>query len=515
MSAPTNNGAFNRSLSTKFIETQRGVYNFSIVDSKGNIASNLNAFSVLFYINDFDENNLNDSAYKILSLENGSVSVDFSASYQDIDKVFAVLLGIDKYVFELEEGPRTWYVEPNPENPNQVQAPTVQPIIDRAKPGDTIILNGTFVHCHFIVNKTLTIIASPGTSVGVCPHHTHMMRYGTGPDTNGIFYVSPEAAGTVISGFSFTNDFYSIANDIYNPFGVFVEANDVTLENLTFNWTGKSVVGNIFNPQDFIFNPIVAKNSNNLNLRGLVINNVLNAVNLSNSSNVSIANTIISNSKTQILTGENTSNLVLENNVFLTGFQKSKSIIKCSDMNTKSVDTVSDGRIGEYFNIQLVDSNGKPLAGKKVQIGFNGNVYNRTTDSNGRAKLQINLKNAGTYTFAIAFLGDDDYNGSFIVSKIVVKKQTPKLSTSSKTYKASAKSKTLTATIKTAKGNAISGKTIKFIINGKTYTAKTNKKGIAKVKVKLPKKKTYRFTVKFAGDNCYSAKSTSAKVVIK
>ncbi len=86
------------------------------------------------------------------------------------------------------------------------------------------------------------------------------------------------------------------------------------------------------------------------------------------------------------------------------------------DMTTTAV-AKEDGKIGEYFNIQLVDANGKPLANKKVQIGFNGNVYNRTTDSNGKAKLQINLKNAGTYTFAIAFLGDDEYNGSFEVSK--------------------------------------------------------------------------------------------------
>ena len=128
-----------------------------------------------------------------------------------------------------ETEPQTYYVLPDPDNPNQVQAPTVQPVIDSAKPGDTIVLNGTFVHCHFIINKTLTIIATPETSVGVCPHHTHMMKYGTDPDDNGIFYISPEANGTVLSGFSFTNDYYYIANNIYNPFGVYVDADDVVL----------------------------------------------------------------------------------------------------------------------------------------------------------------------------------------------------------------------------------------------------------------------------------------------
>ena len=183
------------------------------------------------------------------------------------------------------------------------------------------------------------------------------------------------------------------------------------------------------------------------------------------------------------------------------------------DMTTTAV-APEDGRIGEYFHIQLVDANGKALAGKKVQIGFNGNVYNRTTDSNGKARLQINLKNAGTYTFAIAFLGDDEYNGSFEVSKITVKKQTPKFTTSSKTYKATAKTKALTATFKTVKGTPISGKLVKFTVNGKTYSAKTDENGVATVNVSLNKKGTYSFTAKFAGDNRFAAISKTAKLTI-
>ena len=52
-------------------------------------------------------------------------------------------------------------------------------------------------------------------------------------------------------------------------------------------------------------------------------------------------------------------------------------------------------------------------------------------------------------------------------------------------------------------------------MNKKKYTAKTNKKGIAKVKVKLSRKKTYRFTVKFAGDNTFKKISKKSKLVIK
>ena len=56
---------------------------------------------------------------------------------------------------------------------------------------------------------------------------------------------------------------------------------------------------------------------------------------------------------------------------------------------------------------------------------------------------------------------------------------------------------------------------INGIVNKKKYTAKTNKKGVATVKVKLSKKKTYTFTVKFAGDKTYVAVKKTGKVVIK
>ena len=53
------------------------------------------------------------------------------------------------------------------------------------------------------------------------------------------------------------------------------------------------------------------------------------------------------------------------------------------------------------------------------------------------------------------------------------------------------------ASLKTSKGKPISGKKITFKIKGKTYTAKTNKKGIATVKFKNLKVGKYNVTVKY------------------
>ena len=191
-----------------------------------------------------------------------------------------------------------------------------------------------------------------------------------------------------------------------------------------------------------------------------------------------------------------------------------KTRIVYSDMVTTAVSS-ADGRIGKYFEVKLVDANGKALANKLVQIGFNGKIYNKTTDSSGNTKLQINLPKAGLYTFAVAFLGDSSYSGSFVVAKITVNRQTPKLTSVSKTFKNTTKSKALSATFKTSHGKAVKGMSIVFIINGKLYSAKTNSKGVATVKVSLNKKGTYTCTIRSVETNSFKAVSIKSKVYVK
>ena len=178
--------------------------------------------------------------------------------------------------------------------------------------------------------------------------------------------------------------------------------------------------------------------------------------------------------------------------------------ITYSDMKTVTVNTKVDGKIGKYFKVTLNDENGKTLANKEILIGYEGKTIKGITDENGTYKLQINIQKAGTYTIAACYLGDTLYSASYITSKITVKKQTAKLIAKKQTFKVKAKKKTVKAIFKSAKGHLIKGKEIKFTVKGKTYTAKTNSKGVASVNVKLAKKGTYKVTVKFAGDSTYN-----------
>jgi len=199
---------------------------------------------------------------------------------------------------------------------------------------------------------------------------------------------------------------------------------------------------------------------------------------------------------------------------------KVASQIVSSDFNQTAVDYYK-GERGGYFVVALKDSEGNALAGKHISIGFNGKVYNRTTDENGSARLQINLANAGVYTFATAFLGDDECNGSFVVNKITVTKK-PTTITVLGTNPVKVKAyRTLTFNLKGVKATSKSsyvnaaGRTLKVTVNGKTYTLKTDKNGKATLKVRFTRAGTYTIKTAFAGDGTFNAKTMNSKITVR
>ena len=168
-----------------------------------------------------------------------------------------------------------------------------------------------------------------------------------------------------------------------------------------------------------------------------------------------------------------------------------------------------------YLKMYLKDMNNKPVASKSIKVKLNSKTYSIKTNKDGLAKLEVRLAKSGTYSVSLSFAGDNEYLKSSAASKITVNKKKSVLKVSQKTFKLKSKSKTLSATLKDKNNKAVVGKRLYFKVNGKTYSAKTNKKGIANVKVKLNKRKTYAFSVKFKGDKSYKTISKKSKVKIK
>ncbi|WP_405310092.1 PKD domain-containing protein [Methanobrevibacter sp.] len=167
-------------------------------------------------------------------------------------------------------------------------------------------------------------------------------------------------------------------------------------------------------------------------------------------------------------------------------------------------------------NIQVtLKANGTALANKTVNVIINGVTYNGTTGEDGVAKIAVKFASAGTYYATVTFAGDDTYKSSISTSKVVVSKKATKIAAPKKSFKAKVKTKKVKITLKS--GSAVlKSKKITLKVNGKTYSAKTNSKGVATIKVtKLTKKGTFTYTVKFAGDKAYKAITKKGKMTIK
>ena len=366
----------------------------------------------------------------------------------------------------------------------------IQDAIDKANPGDVIQL-GDYVFSdisNINITKDINIIGSPNTVV-------------SGNGQNPIFNIipksqnGPESVNISDITFKLTNRdivVKAIAENSTNPLAI--DVSSINIQNNKFDTISDDIVTESIiilelDSNRAILAPTGIIEITNNELSAGMVPFVFRIIGLIDGSDVNIYDMNIS-------------------------YERNLSVIEYQNMTTTAVDVDTDGRVGKYFTITLKDKEDKALVGKPVQIGFNGNVYDRVTDDKGQARLQINLKAAGTYTFAVSYLGDDDYNGSFIVAKIVVNQQKGSLTVPSKSYKASATTKSLTATFKSASGKVVNGKKITFTVNGKTYSATTNAKGVATVKVSLNKKGTYSFTAKFAGNNMYAEISKTAKLTI-
>ena len=196
-----------------------------------------------------------------------------------------------------------------------------------------------------------------------------------------------------------------------------------------------------------------------------------------------------------------------------TSINFASTAVKTTPTITASAMTAT-AKIAKYYTITLKDSTGKALAGESVTFYFNGKTTTVKTDENGKAKLSINVATKGNYQIAVSYLGNDKNNAVTTAKNIKVNVQATKATFAKATLKVK-KAKSVKFTLKDSKGKAIKGKKITIKVNGKTFSAKTNAKGVATIKVKVAKKGKFTAVAKFAGDNTYKAISKKAVFTVK
>ena len=192
---------------------------------------------------------------------------------------------------------------------------------------------------------------------------------------------------------------------------------------------------------------------------------------------------------------------------------------KTPELTATSVTTTYN--VNKDLVITLKDEKGEALSGEEVTVDLNG-TKTYTTDENGQVKIATGSLVPNTYNVKISFAGNDYYLGSDATAEVTVKKATPKITASAKTFTFEDKTKKYTVTLKDNKGNALKNTKVTLKVNGKTYTATTNSKGVATFKLsditkgkKLTKKATYNAVISFAGDKYYNKVTKNVKLSVK
>ena len=372
---------------------------------------------------DTNDNSLNDKNIddNLLSVdESCDINYNQSLSLQETEKLYS---------------PNTVIVEPDPNVPNQVLRPTVQTAINNANPGDTLILKGDFIHCHFQITKPLTIKAdSKYTTIGPCPHHTNPELSGY----YGIFYISPEASGTVIEGFTFVNNNYNIAEVIHNPYAIYVDgASDIVIKDCDVNWNLN---------ESFLYYGIIVKNSQNITVDNIYFNNSKYGIFIENSSDISILSSKFENGRTSAINIlENSSDIKITDNEILNNRLCGINVSSANGIhiinNVIENNGIGDTGSGIYVNSNVTNSEIKGnlmLNNSKHAIMLDYRVRNMATnfgDENllvisnnyfsGHSDMVVHRRtfeksNGGEYSYNES---DDTYysdsNGDYIESKAI------------------------------------------------------------------------------------------------
>ena len=133
-------------------------------------------------------------------------------------------------------------------------------------------------------------------------------------------------------------------------------------------------------------------------------------------------------------------------------------------------------RNASQFFIDLIDGEGNPVTGVNITMNINGVFYNRVTNENGTARLNINL-NPGEYILTAI----DPLTG-LQMSYIITVLPTLEASDLEMTYKDGS---TFNVTVLDGEGNPLVNAIVTFNINGVFYNRTTDPSGIARLNINL------------------------------
>ena len=197
-------------------------------------------------------------------------------------------------------------------------------------------------------------------------------------------------------------------------------------------------------------------------------------------------------------------------NTFTITVNALKTSISASNVNAVYDTTKS-------ISATLKDNLGNPISGKTLSLVINKKTYTAKTNANGKATFKVSAKLLPkVYTATIKFAGDKTYAQFTKSIKVNVKKATPKMTAKAKTFRVKVKTKKYTITLKNNNGKVMKNTKVTLKVNKKTFTAKTNSKGIATFKItNLKKKGSFTAVVTYAATKYYNKVVKKPKITVK
>ena len=184
--------------------------------------------------------------------------------------------------------------------------------------------------------------------------------------------------------------------------------------------------------------------------------------------------------------------------------------IKSASNKLTASDLKMQYKDGSKFAVTFTDNNNKVLSGKTITFKLNGKDYSAKTNSKGIAKLAVGDLKPGTYKIKYLYstLGKSDYNYGY--KNITISKLAAKLTAKNLVMKYNDGSE-YKVTVKDNSGNVLKNVAVKFTVNGKSYSARTDSKGIAKLKITLP---VGSYSIKSAISSLYYTASATKNILV-
>ena len=186
---------------------------------------------------------------------------------------------------------------------------------------------------------------------------------------------------------------------------------------------------------------------------------------------------------------------------------RGKYVVTISTTNPYSKTYGQPGGVTAVF----YEEAGNPAKSLPVQFTINGVSYNRTTDSKGEARLNINLR-PGEYDLKTSCLGDDKRQAANIHTIVRVKSDTHiigqdmvKMEDELKVYECS---------VLNVFNERLTNVTVRFTVNGVQYSRLTDGNGVARLNIRLPKGE-YDILVEYLGSRWYNPSSRSNHITSK